>query len=89
MLIIIYLLAFMVGENMEEFYTFAEVREHLFSFSMLLRLAAFLMALFYVFNIFMLPKRKVVSLFIIKNFFENFAEFILVHFIYSPTENRI
>lgn len=58
-LIIIYLLAFMVGENMEEFYTFAEVREHLFSFSMLLRLAAFLMALFYVFNIFMLPRLMV------------------------------
>ncbi len=55
-LIIIYLLAFLVGENMEEFYTFAEVREHLFSLSMLLRLAAFLLALFYVFNIFMLPR---------------------------------
>lgn len=58
-LIIIYLLAFLVGENMEEFYTFAEVREHLFSLSMLLRLAAFLLALFYVFNIFMLPRLMV------------------------------
>lgn len=58
-LIIIYLLAFLVGENMEEFYTFAEVRENLFSLSMLLRLAAFLLALFYVFNIFMLPRLMV------------------------------
>lgn len=58
-LIIIYLLAFLVGENMEEFYTFAEVREHLFSLSMLLRLAAFLLSLFYVFNIFMLPRLMV------------------------------
>ena len=58
-LIIIYLLAFLVGENMEEFYAFAEVREHLFSLSMLLRLAAFLLALFYVFNIFMLPRLMV------------------------------
>ncbi len=58
-LIVIYLLAFLVGENMEEFYTFAEVRENLFSLSMLLRLAAFLLALFYIFNIFMLPRLMV------------------------------
>ena len=58
-LIVIYLLAFLVGENMEEFRTFADVRDSLFSLSMLLRLAAFLLALFYVFNIFMLPRLMV------------------------------
>ncbi|MBQ7180111.1 MAG: hypothetical protein IJR87_02320 [Bacteroidaceae bacterium] len=55
-LIVIYLLAFLVGENMEEFQTFADVRANLFSLSMLLRIAAILLALFYIFNIFMLPR---------------------------------
>lgn len=58
-LIVIYLLAFLVGENMEEFRTFADVRENLFSLSMLLRLAAFLLSLFYVVNMFLLPRRLV------------------------------